>query len=297
MRHIADGFLPNPSGKVASVLGLLLAPLIAACASVPLEPAGSLSSYQSLTASDGMLTHARVRVDKDEVLAAKTILLVPTSFAATAIDTKLSDAQRKLVANVIDRALCIGLSDRFQIVSLAEGADLTVHASVTRIIPTDETAAAASKVTSLAVTAASAAGALTVPVPSMRVPIGLGGLALEAEAADRTGAQKAAIMWARGADAFTTRARVSLVGDAYELGSSFGDDFSKLLVTGASPFKTLPTPPPMHRVNSMLGGAPKESVCETYGRGSGAAGFLGGAIGLPPEWTDKGGAADAQPAK
>jgi len=44
---------------------------------------------------------------------------------------------------------------------------------------------------------------------------------------------------------------------------------------------------------SLLGGAPKESACEVFGRGAGVAGLLGGAMGLPPEWTDKGGQADA----
>jgi hypothetical protein len=40
-------------------------------------------------------------------------------------------------------------------------------------------------------------------------------------------------------------------GDAYDLAASFGDDFSKLLVTGASPFKTMPSPPSMQRVGSI----------------------------------------------
>lgn len=60
---------------------------------------------------------------------------------------------------------------------------------------------------------------------------------------------------------------MSPAGDAYDLAASFGDDFSKLLVTGASPFKTLPSPPSMQRVGSQLGGAPKESACEAFGRG------------------------------
>jgi Protein of unknown function (DUF3313) len=130
-------------------------------------------------------------------------------------------------------------------------------------------------------------------VPSLRFPIGLGGLALEAEAVDRTGRQTAAMVWARGADSLTSRPRVSPAGDAYDLAASFGNDFSKLLVTGASPFKTLPSPPSMRRLGSLLGGAPKESACEAFGRGPGVAGLVGGAIGLPPEWTDKGALGDA----
>jgi hypothetical protein len=87
---------------------------------------------------------------------------------------------------------------------------------------------------------------------------------------------------------------VSPAGDAYDLAASFGDDFSKLLVSGASPFKTLPSLPSMRRVGSLLGGAPKESACEPYGRGPGVVRLMGSMIGLPPEWTDTGAQVDAQ---
>jgi len=276
------------------MLGLFLPLIVGACASVPLEQRGSLSSYQHLAPNDGLLTKAQVTVNKDEVLAARTVRIISTTFSAAAAEAGISDAQLRLVANTIDRSLCTGLSDRFQIVPATETADLTVRAFITRVIPTDETAAAASKVAELATSVATAVHPIPVPVPSLRIPIGLGGLALEAEAVDKTGSQKAAIIWARGADSFTTKARVSPVGDAYELASSFGDDLSKLLVTGASPFKSLPSPPSMNRVGSMLGGAPKESACEVYGRAPGVPGLLGSAIGLPPEWTDRGAPADVQ---
>jgi Protein of unknown function (DUF3313) len=287
--------MPNASTARAAALGLFLMPLIAACAAaVPLEQAGLLSSYQHLAPSSGFLTQAQVSVNKDEILAAKTIRIIPTSLSLAVAEAKLSEAQLTLIANAVDRSLCTGLSDRFQIVSRAQPADLTVHAFITRIIPTDETAAAASKVTSVATSVATAVTVVPVPVPSLRIPIGLGGLTLEAEAVDRTGSQKAAMVWARGADTVTSRPRVSSAGDAYDLAASFGADFSKLLVTGASPFKTLPSLPSMRRVGSLLGGAPKESACEAFGRGPGVAGLVGSMIGLPPEWTDTGPQADAK---
>jgi hypothetical protein len=270
-------------------------PLIAACAAaVPLEQAGVLSSYQHLAPSSGFLTQAQVSVNRNEILAAKTVRIIPTSLSAAVAEAKLSEAQLTLIANAVDRSLCSGLSDRFQIVPRAQPADLTVHAFITRIIPTDETAAAASKVTSVATSVATAVAVVPVPVPALRIPIGLGGLALEAEAVDRTGSQKAAMVWARGADSVTSRPRVSSAGDAYDLAASFGADFSKLLVTGVSPFKTLPSLPSMRRVGSLLGGAPKESVCEAFGRSPGVAGFVGSAMGLPPEWTDKGAQVEAK---
>jgi hypothetical protein len=283
--------------RPAALTGLLL---LSGCASVPLEQGGSLSSYQDLAQSDGLITRARVRVAKDEILAAGTLRLVPTSFAAAAVDANLSEAQRKLVANAIDRSLCIGLSDRFRILSPAQPADLTVRAVITRIVPTDTTAAAASNAISLATTVVTATGVVTAPIPSLRLPIGLGGLALEVEALDRTGAQKAAMIWARGATAFAGRPRVATNGDAYDLAASFGDDFSQLMVTGTSPFgklPSLPSPPSLQRLQSLLGGAPKESPCEAFGRSPGVPGLIGGAIGLPPDWTDKGAAQQVQAAR
>jgi hypothetical protein len=294
MRFRTGGYAPNPlaafvRARATAIIGLLLLSLVSGCtAVVPLEQAGSLSSYQRLEDSNGFLTRAQVSVSKDEILAAKTVRIIPTSLLADEADGKLSGEQRKLIANVVDRSLCIGLSDRFQIVPLAQPADLTVHASITRVVPTDETAAGVSKATSIATSIATAGAAVSVPVPHLRIPIGLGGLALEAEALDPAGHQKAAMVWARGADTVTSRPKVSAVGDAYDLASSFGNDFSRLLVTGTNPFKALPSIPSMQHVSALFGGAPKQAACEAFGRGAGVTGLLGGAIGLPPEWTDKG---------
>ena len=80
------------------------------------------------------------------------------------------------------------------------------------------------------------------------------------------------------------------MGDAYELASSFGDDFSELLVTGVNPFSTkMPSLPTMQRVKSLFGGAPKEAVCDAFGR-VGVTDLLAAQFGLPPDWTDKGAA-------
>ena len=278
------------SRVVVFCLGLLSLPLVTACATVPLPQAASLSSSKRLQPSDGLLTKARVNVEKDAILAAKTVLIIPTSFSAAAKAAPLTETERNVVANAVDRSLCIGLSDRFKIVVPPQKADLTVSASVASIVPTGRTAAAASKVLSVGTTIVTATGVVdtAVPIPSLRIPIGLGGLALEAEAVDPAGNQKAAMLWARGANSFIGTTRVSTVGDAYELASSFGNDFSELLVKGASPFgSNLPSLSSRHRLVSLLGGAPKESACDAFGR-VGVTNILAGSIGLPPEWTDKG---------
>lgn len=289
-------FAPTPTCRFISWFLLPLLPLVSACATVPLVQTGSLSSYDRLQPDDGMLTKARVSVDKDAILAARTVRIIPTTFSTAAPPAKLSERDRRLVANAVDRSVCIGLSDRFQIVLPPQMAELTVHVSIASIIPTDEVAAATSKVLDIGQSVVTNAGLVetAVPIPSVRVPIGLGGIALEAEAVDPAGYQRAAMLWARGANSFTGNTRVSPVGDAYELASSFGDDFSELLVTGVSPFSTkMPSLPTMQRVKSLFGGAPKESACDAFGR-VGVTDMLAAQFGLPPGWTDKGQQADAQ---
>jgi hypothetical protein len=257
--------------------------LLLGCATAPMTPGGSLSSYDDLTPSDGMLTKSRVHVNKDKVLAAKTIRIVPTTFANTASPT-LSDDQRKLVANTVDRSLCIGLSDRFQVVASDAPADLTVHATVTNAAITNEIAAGASQIAG----AAPAAFGVRAFVP--RIPIGLGSLTVEAETRSREGKSQASMIWARGADSFTSSPRVSSVGDAYDLAAMFGDDFSQLLVTGSSPFGAMPSVPSLQKISSSFGGKTKYAACEAFGRGPGVIGMVAGHVGMPPEWTDDGAA-------
>jgi hypothetical protein len=80
----------------------------------------------------------------------------------------ISEPQVRLIADVVDRSPCTGLSRRFQIASAAQPADLTVRAFITRIIPTDEIAAAASSVTSVGMTVVKVTGVVTAPIPSLR---------------------------------------------------------------------------------------------------------------------------------
>ena len=275
--------------KSVLAVGLVfaIASLLSGCANAPLTKGGSLSSYDNMTPSDGMLAKSLVRVSKDDVLAARTVRIVPTAFSQAASPT-LSQGQRMLVANAVDRALCVGLSERFRVVGSDQPADLTTRVVVTQAAPTDEVAAGASKVVSIV------PAALGVPAPVPRLPIGLGSLTLEAEAQDRAGRQQAAMIWARGANSFTSSPMVSTAGDAYDLASSFAGDFSQLLVTGVSPFGKAPSLPSLDKIESSLGGKPKYDACEAFGRGPGLVGMVAGGLGLPPEWSDKGAPANNQ---
>lgn len=273
-----------PLARILAIAGMPL--LIAGCATAPLDQAGTLSSYQGLQQADGLLAKSKIHVDEGAVLAARTVRIVPTIFAGGARLEAISDDQRKLVANAVDRSLCIGLSERLEVVPSSQPADLTVRAVVTHMDATNEAAAAASKVAHVAKTVLLPG----VPAPAPRIPIGLGSLSMEAEARGG-GAQQAAMVWGQGANALSDSAPVSASGDAYELASAFGDDFSKLVVSGKSPYGwSPPAPPSLQRIKTLAGGAPKYAACEAFGRSPGLVGMVARTVGAPPEWTDKGAA-------
>jgi len=96
------------------------------------------------------------------------------------------------------------------------------------------------------------------------------------------------MLWSRGANMLTNKARVSEVGDAYSLSSAFGSDFSRMLVTGKDPFKQGFSTPSMQKIYASLGGSPKHEACKAFGRAPGVSGLVTGQLGLPPGWTDKG---------
>ncbi|SCW88930.1 Protein of unknown function [Rhizobium mongolense subsp. loessense] len=271
-----------PKNHLRAAVSAVLLSSLSSCASVALHQGTSLGSYAGMTPSGGTLTKAKLRVDSGPVLAAQTVRIVPTS--ADAVSGGSFDVKDlALLTNAVDRALCTGLSDRFKVVTASQPADLVVHATVTDIVPTNRTVAATSAVASL--------GAAVVFVPIPRLPIGLGGLSIEAEAVGQDGSQKAAMLWSRGANMLTTKARVSKVGDAYSLSSAFGADFSRMLVKGQDPFKGTLSMPSMQKLKASLGGDPKYDACKAFGSAPGIKGAVAGQLGLPPGWSDKGAAA------
>lgn len=273
---------PRRSARYSGLLAM--ASFLAGCAPAPLVQGVGLSSYDAMTPSDGLITKSRINVRKEQVLAAKTVRIVPTTFPST-VATKLTNLQRKLIANSVDRGLCVSLSDRFKLVGPEEPADLTVRAAVTQATETDEIAAGISAATSLGMNFVD----LGAPAPTPRIPIGMGNLSMEAEAVDAAGQQQASMLWARGANAFFSSPRASKASDAYELADAFGEDFGHLLVRGESPFgKSGIDLPSWQKINSAMGLPPKYATCERYGRYPGLAGVVGSQLGLPPEWTDRG---------
>lgn len=280
-------FFDGPSRRLLLLfLALIVTIAMAGCTSVPLTESGTLTSYGNLGPAKGNFgKKRRLYVDEQQLAQIKTVRIIPTSFSFNAASRIRLDTDRGLVSNALDRALCVALSDKYEIVPAGQRADLTIRSVVTDIVPTNKGVAAAA-------TVASVGGGFMIPsdIPLVgipRIPFGLGGLAVEAEATDSSNVQRAAMVWSRGANFLQDKPRYSEVGDAYGLATKFAGDFSRTLITGKEPKMLDIFVPSRNRVQSWLGGKPKYAACDAFGRAPGIVGKVAGNYGLPPQWTDK----------
>ncbi|WP_429115124.1 DUF3313 domain-containing protein [Ensifer sp. KUDG1] len=276
LNRVSSALVPARAVGLAGLLSVALA----GCQSVPLKEAGTLTSYSKLGPSKGMVAKKRLYVDGQRLAGVRTIRIAPTMFSSAAASKIKSGADRDLVSNALDRALCVALSDRYQMVSADQPADLTVRSVVADIVPTDKALAGVS-------TAVTVGTGFVLPVSAPRLPVGLGGLAVEAEAVDAGGAQIAAMLWARGANSILDKPRVSEVGDAYSFATKFANEFSQVLISGKEPKALDISLPTRQRVQSWLGGKPKYAACDAFGRAPGLVGAIAAKYGAPPQWTDK----------
>src|SRR5437879_5330829 len=104
VRVISLAKCPGVSGTMRFQRAALMCVTFAlgGCATAPLQRAGSLRSYDRMTDSNGLLTRSQIRVNKKDVLAAKTVRIASTVFPARA-DVPLNEKERRLVANAISR--------------------------------------------------------------------------------------------------------------------------------------------------------------------------------------------------
>nr|CAD6436471.1 hypothetical protein REQ54_03948 [Rhizobium sp. Q54] len=274
------------SNRLATILmaGIVLA--ATGCTTMPMEESGTLTSYSNLGAQKSKLgKKRRLFVDGDYLSQVRTVRIIPASYTFVAASKVKTPADRSLVTNALDRALCVALSDRYHLVPPDRQADLTVRSVITDIVPTNKRVAAAATVVSVGGGFALPENIPVVGVP--RIPFGLGGLSVEAEAVDSRNVQRAAMMWGRSANFLQDKPRYSEVGDAYSQATKYASDFSRLLIKGREPRMLDLSLPSGHRVRSWFGGKPKYEACEAYGRAPGLPGALSAKFGLPPQWTDK----------
>ncbi|MDO1559114.1 DUF3313 family protein [Brevundimonas sp. 2R-24] len=219
----------------AAALGLVSA----ACATAPAPQSGFLTSYEGLQAR-GDTVRASVRQRRDEALVRglERVRIEPAVLTTGAAPQDLTEAERALVLNEIDRQVCYELSERFALAGPEDDQAGRVRVAATRISPTGRVASAASAV----------AGQF-IPGPiGLRAPGTTGGLAAEAELLTPDGRQAAALMFARDANVVgTDNPSLSRVGDAHQFAETFGDMAADALAGEARPAGAVPDPDPCAR--------------------------------------------------
>jgi hypothetical protein len=243
--------------------------VLTACATATPGRQGQLSSYDGISKGPSFRTKVYLKADSVTLKAAHTFQLEPVRFA-DGVGGSISKSQRELVANAASRAICAALSQRLEAPAPGAAPDLRVRATITGFNPTGRATAGASFVLSH-----------LSPVPlTPRIPFGLGSLSAEGEALDGAGHQVAALIWERGADAFTTSPEVSMIGDAYQLSVIFGRDMGELVVTGENPIRDISLP-------HLRRGRKPAASCAAFGKGPGLTGFVAGRFAAAPEWLDR----------
>lgn len=206
---------PSPSNLRRLPPVLLGALLLAACASAPKAPREGFSTLRALdTVRDE--PHARIArfLDVEAVLAAQSVSPPRFVVAEGAAGEGIDPSQAVLVANRAARDLCTALAPYFRITETGPELELALY--VTAIEPTSAGAAGISELIGV-----------FVPGP-FRLPAGLGGFAADG-VARRGGEDLLVLRWAEGANPVTEGARVSRIGDAYQLAGDFADDFADAL--------------------------------------------------------------------
>ncbi len=207
--------MPRIRSLVGSAALLLLA---TACASVPqttLPDVAADKPLQVVSREQGKSVSTFV---DEKILPQVTRIRLPNAeLSSDRAHKEISEAQLALISNQLNRALCDRLGDYFPLVEAADPQVLRLEFRLTGITPTSK-----------AISGVSAALGVFVPGP-FRLPIGMGAIALDGESLldDRT---VTFLRWAKGANPVFNSAKVSTIGDAYDLVDAFAREFTALLV-------------------------------------------------------------------
>lgn len=186
------------------------------CASAPKDlVAGIRSEQPTQTIRDKSYARAQRYLDADAILRARSVALPRIQVAEGAVAAGITAEQADLVANRASREVCLRLAPYLRVDD--DAPDLEIELQVTAI-----------RATSAVASGISAGLGVFVPGP-FRLPAGLGGFAADGVARQR-GRDLLVLRWAEGANAVTDSAKVSAIGDAYQLAAQFAADFSNSLV-------------------------------------------------------------------
>jgi hypothetical protein len=194
-------------------IGLML---LHGCASAPKDVAVGISTQQPMAIiRDESYARAERYLDADAVLRVRSLAVPRIRLAEGAVDEDITAEQAELVANRVSREVCLRLAPYLHVDD--EAPDLDIELIVTAI-----------RATSPLASGISAGLGVFVPGP-FRLPAGLGGFAADGVARYR-GQELLVLRWAEGANAVTDSAKVSTIGDAYQLAAQFAADFSDHLI-------------------------------------------------------------------
>lgn len=215
-RRVGGSALPALRRTARIAVALLATALLGACASAPKMAQHGIPTDRELAPVRAQ-PHARADrfLDVDAMLAARSATLPRVIVADGAAGDDITPAQAALVANRAARDVCNALAPHLELVE--RGGDLDVELRLIALQPTSRGVAGVSEVIGY-----------FAPV-SVRLPVGLGGLAIDGLARSADG-DVLVLRWAEGANALTESALISTIGDAYQLANEFADDFADAVV-------------------------------------------------------------------
>jgi len=259
--------------SVGAVLGLML---LHGCASAPKDVASGISSDQpTQTVRDKSYARAERYLDVDAVLGVHSLTLPRIQVAEGAVGAGITVEQADLVANRAGREICLRLAPYLRVDDAAPDLDIELRVTAIR-----STSAVASGI--------SAGLDVLVPGP-FRVPAGMGGFAADGVARQQ-GHDLLVLRWSEGANAVTDSAKVSAIGDAYQLAAQFAADFSNSLIDPKSA-----AGPRRPRLDDAVIEANQARCHERFGKASLAGRGASFLLPLPPEAIDKGAPSAADP--
>lgn len=193
--------------------------LASGCASVPKMAAGSIETEHALETVRAE-KHRRIEqyIDSKEINTIDRIALPNVVIEQDAFQKPITPRQALVVANNAARSFCSELAPYVVLVPAGTVGTAQANITIDRIQSTSSGAAGLSSLMSLAV-----------PGP-FRLPVGLGALSAEAELVNAKLQQVFYVRWARGANAIMNDAKVSAIGDSWQLSRTFGKEVANSIV-------------------------------------------------------------------
>lgn len=248
MRLFRNDYLKNIG--LCIMLGLL-----SGCSTIP-EDNGNLTNYANFNEVSGVASKFKAFSDKEKLKNYDSIYIAPTIIDKKVLD-KVGDARIDLVANLIDRTICMNLAKSYEILSAKSDNALSMKLYITDFEPTSR-----------------AASTLSLAIP-VRIPIGLGMLSAEGEITTNDAGQVMAIKWSHKAAPVLDTGGLSKISDAYEFASEFANKASKLAQSEDD-----------KNIQDDIIKLRQKFCIDNYGKGTAAMGLS--QIGAPPEMFDKG---------